>query len=70
MTHATADVLLLRERDVAGMLSISPRTLRLWVSSGKFPRPIRVGADAQRSTVRWLRSEVDAWIEKHAARRA
>lgn len=57
---------LLRESQVATMLSIAPRTLRLWVSAGKFPRPIRVGSDQQRSTVRWLRGEVDAWIRSHA----
>jgi prophage regulatory protein len=34
------------------------------ISAGTFPKPIPVGGPANKPTaVRWLASEVDAWIE-------
>lgn len=61
--------LLLREHEVASLVGYSPRTLRAWVSAGKFPRPIRQPDAAGHSTKRWLRSEIDAWITKLAESR-
>lgn len=61
---AAPDAILLRESEVARMVGFSRRTIRSWVSAGKFPKPVRIGDDEQRSPKRWKRSEVDAWIAK------
>lgn len=50
--------LLLDARTVAGLLSVSPRTVWSWSASGRMPRPVRVGR-----VTRWKRSEVERWIE-------
>lgn len=48
--------------DVASALRISERTLRLWISGGKFPPPKKIGRGA-----RWQRSDVEAWVENSSA---
>ena len=35
------------------------------ISAGNFPQPVRLGARKQV----WLETEVDAWIDRHAAAR-
>lgn len=57
------------EREVLARLKMSSRTLRAWVSAGKFPEPARFGDDAQRARKRWLASDVDAWVEQQLAKR-
>lgn len=61
--------MLLREAEVAALVGYSPRTLRAWVSAGKFPRPIRQPDATLHSTKRWLRSEIEAWVAKLAENR-
>lgn len=61
--------LLLRESQVARLLSISTRTLRRWVSGQRFPQPIRLRGDLQRAPAMWLRSEVEAWVQTQAEAR-
>lgn len=57
--------MLLRKAEVAALVGFSIRTIEAWVSAGKFPRPVNPapGIDDQRSSRRWLRSEVEAWVE-------
>ena len=51
---------LLTLQDVALLLSCSPRHVERLISSGRFPKPIRVG-----NARRWRRVEdVEAWIAK------
>ena len=50
---------LLRCHEVTKLVGLSRSTLYVLVKDGKFPSPIQVGPRA----VRWLASEVDAWID-------
>lgn len=52
-------VILLRCRDVVNLVGLSRSTLYVLVKDGTFPSPIQVGPRA----VRWLASEVNAWID-------
>jgi predicted DNA-binding transcriptional regulator AlpA len=57
---------LLNQKQVMRMLFVGSReTLSRWVRQGLFPPPIRIGG----GQLRWLRSEVDAWIAAQAASR-
>ena len=49
---------LLTAQDVAEMLDIGRSTLYRLKSSGKVPRPVKIGG-----SVRWRRAEIKAWIE-------
>lgn len=64
-----AEAVLLRESQVLTMIGVASRTLRGWVSSGYFPKPVRMGRDEQRAPKRWLRAEVLAWIDRLAGER-
>jgi hypothetical protein len=48
---------LLAPEDVAGILGICTRALRLWVAKGLFPPPLRPGGLAR---ARWPREVVEA----------
>lgn len=50
----------LNERQAAKYLGISEGTLRLWRSQGKAPRYFKAGV----KMVRFLRSDLDLWIEE------
>ena len=58
----TSDAVLLTQAQVCRMIGFASRTLRTWVSAGKFPRPVQIGRDDQRAPKRWLRAEVEEWI--------
>lgn len=80
MTTAAAPppdgALLLTEAQVGMLIGFSRRTVRAWVSAGKFPPPVKLpGAEAgaaadddkdrfagERRPKRWRRADVDAWI--------
>ena len=65
-TEIPAQAALLTEAQVSVLVQIPARTLRRMVSSGRFPRPIRIGPnpEAQQSPRRWVRSEIDSWLAK------
>lgn len=42
---------------VSVRLRVCERTLRYWIASGKFPKPIRAGRG-----IRYRPSDVEAWI--------
>lgn len=48
----------LRVREVGSRVGVSKATLYRMIKSGRFPKPINVGARA----VGWRTEEVDAWI--------
>jgi len=56
----------LRRRSVEDRTGLSRSTIYLFVQSGTFPRPVRIGGRA----VAWLESDIDAWIEARLADRA
>lgn len=51
-------------KEVADELRVAPRTVQRMVADGDFPAPIQLGSNRPR----WLRSEIDAWLEREAAR--
>jgi predicted DNA-binding transcriptional regulator AlpA len=52
---------LLTRNAVAAMLHVSPQTLMIWVTEGKFPSPIRIGRRAL-----WPQTTVDRVLQRHA----
>jgi prophage regulatory protein len=60
--HRAIEPLLINADDVAGMLKISKTTLWRLRSSGRVPRPVRIGG-----SVRWRLSEISGWIEEGCA---
>jgi prophage regulatory protein len=56
---------MLRKRVVLDRIGVSDTTLWRLVRAGKFPRPARLTG----GTVRWLESEVNAWIAARMAER-
>lgn len=57
------EAILLTQAQVCAMIGFAGRTLRTWVSAGKFPRPVSIaGRDERRCPKRWLRTEVEGWI--------
>jgi predicted DNA-binding transcriptional regulator AlpA len=55
--------ILLTEREVAGILGVTPQCLHVWRRSGKGPRHIRVGR-----LIRYKPEDISAFIETHSAR--
>ena len=49
---------LLNVKDVADLLSCSPRTIYRLADSGRMPHPLRLG-----TLVRWRRSDLYAWLD-------
>ena len=54
---------ILRCPEVLARVGVSRSTIYLWVSKGRFPKPIQLG---ERATG-WLESTVTEWIERKAA---
>ena len=40
------------------LLKVSPATIYRWIKEGKFPKPVRLGANM----VRWKASDIEAWM--------
>lgn len=57
---------LLTEDQVAELIQIATRTLRRMVSAGRFPKPVKLGAntESQQCRRRWVRAEVDEWLRQ------
>ena len=52
----------LRRRDVEKLTGFGTSSIYRLMGQGKFPLPYQTGARA----VRWRKSDIDAWMEKHA----
>jgi predicted DNA-binding transcriptional regulator AlpA len=50
-------------QDLCAQLSISPVTLRSWVRTGRFPKPI----EFNRQTKGWRRETIEEWLKAKAA---
>lgn len=61
MEHIAPADLITRE-EAAGILGISPATLRTWQRAGKAPRSARIGKH-----VKFVRSEVEGFIAQEFA---
>ena len=57
--------LLLTLKQVAELLSVSERHVHKLNSSGRLPRPVRLGR-----SVRWRRVELESWVEAGSPDRA
>lgn len=63
--NVTLEPLAISAQQLARMLGLSVRTIRSMDSSGKLPRPIRLNG-----SVRWVVSEIEAWLPAGAPDRA
>lgn len=50
---------LLTVGEVAKLLGASQRSVWAWASSGKIPRPLRIG----HRSVRWRRRDIQEWLQ-------
>jgi len=55
---------LLRRSEVQDRVGLSKSTLYSRISVGSFPKPVTLG-----SSVRWVESEVEAWISERVSER-
>lgn len=60
-------LVLLTSEEVSEMLSISPRTLEGWRTSGEGPKYIRIGGRAVRYRLEDIQAWVDANTHQHTA---
>ena len=58
MTLATSE--LMTPDDICAYLKVTRRTLQMWVSTGKFPQPSRLGYN----TVRWRRVDIETHLNR------
>ena len=56
---ANAPMLTVTARQLAIMLNVSERTIRMMDSTGTLPRPVRIGG----RSVRWRVREIESWLE-------
>jgi len=56
---------ILRRHDVQDRTGLSRSTIYAMMTTGAFPRPMRLGLRA----VGWAESEIDAWLEARMAER-
>lgn len=59
----------LTEADVLAMLQVSSRTLRGWVSGGRFPAPVRLEGEGRNARKRWDSDEVETWRQAKLSER-
>lgn len=52
--------------EIAPLIDISPATFWRWIKNGKFPKPVKMGAN---STF-WRVGDVRAWMADHLAQSA
>ena len=58
-TPIPQEAVLLTCKQVSVMVQLAERTIRALVSSGQFPRPVRIGRSR-----RWRRTDVEEWLAK------
>jgi predicted DNA-binding transcriptional regulator AlpA len=59
---------LLSSRQACSILGCSKVSLWRWMRRDGFPRPLRFSPSNQRSRLRFIRSEIIAWIEEQQRR--
>ncbi|MEQ5837456.1 AlpA family phage regulatory protein [Marinobacter sp. NFXS9] len=60
--HIESSDSLMTLREVSGIVKLSRTSIYRKEKTGDFPRAIRLGARA----LRWRKSDIQGWIEKHA----
>lgn len=66
MSENVVQSLAVDAKQFARMLNLSVRTIRTMDSAGKLPKPVKLNGHS----VRWVVSEVEAWLETGAPDRA
>lgn len=69
MTAIPESAVLLTIAQVSAMVQFAKRTIQRMVSAEQFPRPIHFGQSGSKPA-RWLRSEIEAWVQRCAQGRA
>ncbi len=69
MTAIPESAVLLTLDQVCEMVQFAKRTIQRMVSAEQFPRPIHFGQSGSKPA-RWLRSEIEAWVQRCAQGRA
>jgi prophage regulatory protein len=59
------EIKLYRLRELSARIGLGRSAIYQAVSSGKFPRPVRIGARA----VAWRHQDIEAWLAERAAQR-
>ena len=54
---------MLRVSEIADWLNVSKTTIYKWVKDGNFPEPIILGEGDRSAASRWLKEEVDLWLQ-------
>ena len=54
---------MLRISEVTEWLNVSKSTIYSWVREGDFPKPIILGNGDRSAASRWLKEEIDLWLE-------
>jgi predicted DNA-binding transcriptional regulator AlpA len=60
---------LLTKRAAAQKIGVHPEHMMRLARAGQFPKPIKLG-DAEKSAVRFIEAEIDAWLQDRMARRS
>ena len=60
--NVTLEPLAVSARQLARMLGLSVRTIRAMDAGGKLPRPVKLHGHS----VRWVLSEIEAWLAEGA----
>ena len=50
--------------DLTEILGVSRSTIYKWVCADTFPKPVHFGNAEKNSTIRWVQSEVEQWLEE------
>jgi prophage regulatory protein len=55
----------LKVGDLSALLGVARSTIYRWVNEGHFPKPVILGPEdkASNSSTRWLRTEVQEWLD-------
>jgi len=62
-------IALLPRREVERLTGYARSSLYSMIERGLFPRPVRIAAGDGPGSVRWVQSEVEAWIQARIAER-
>ena len=54
---------MLRVSEIADWLNVSKTTIYKWVKDANFPEPIILGEGDRSAASRWLKEEVDLWLQ-------
>ena len=51
-------------KTVAAMFAVGGATIKRWCKDGNFPPPIRFGGEGKRCKLRWLKANIQEWLQQ------